>query len=307
MSAIRLARGFTGKSRIVKFNGNYHGHADSLLIQAGSGVAHLNAEASSKGVPPEAVSHTTSLPYNDLGTCRAFLRAHADVAAVLIEPIAGNMGVVPAKREFLQMLQEETRRSGALLIFDEVITGFRVGLQGAQGLYAITPDLTCFGKILGGGFPAAAFGGRAEIMDLLAPLGEVYQAGTLSGNPVAMQAGLATLKELQAPGFYESLEQKSENFAAPLQEAIQKRSLNACLQRRGSMMTLFFGVKQVEKKEDLAQMDAPLFKRFFLHLFENGIYIPPSPYEALFISSAHADEHLEKTRACILEFLHTLC
>jgi glutamate-1-semialdehyde 2,1-aminomutase len=303
MTVVRLARGFTGRSLIVKFNGHYHGHCDSLLIQAGSGVTHL-PQASSHGVPHELVQHTVSLPFNDTDTCRRFLREHPEVAAVIVEPVTGNMGVVPAEKEFLQMLREETARTSALLILDEVITGFRVSLNGAQGLYGITPDLTCLSKIIGGGFPVGAFGGRREIMDALAPLGNVYQAGTLSGNPVAMLAGLATITALEQPRFYESLEEKTRLLTDPIQEVIRERNLNLCLNRVGSMLTLFFGVKEVKRKEDLHSLDLEQFQNFFHFLFQRGIYISPSAYEAWFVSSSHTDEHLLYTRDVILEFLN---
>ncbi len=304
MSAVRLARGFTGRSLILKFNGNYHGHSDSLLIQAGSGVTHLTPTSSSLGVPEEFIAHTRSLPYNATDTVRAFLQTEGEkVAAVLVEPVAGNMGLVQGTPAFLKMLREETQKCGALLIFDEVISGFRVGLNGAEGLYGITPDLCCLGKIIGGGFPAAAFGGQVEIMNHLAPLGKVYQAGTLSGNPVAMCAGIATLLELENPGFYEELERKSQLFAQPIVELIQKRNLAACLHRQGSMFTLFLGPKKVTCSEDLAAVDFPLFKEFFTFLFQKGIYIPQSPYETAFISAAHTDEHLAYARDLIIEFL----
>ncbi len=300
MSAIRLSRGYTGKNTIIKFDGNYHGHSDSLLVRAGSGAVQLNAEASSAGVPLELASQTLSLPYNDIEFCRQILREREDIAAVLIEPIAGNMGVVPAKPAFLQMLREETKERGIVLIFDEVITGFRVCLRGAQGLYGIRPDLTCLGKIIGGGFPAAAFGGKKEIMDHLAPLGKVYQAGTLSGNPVAMRAGLATLQEIEKEGFYEALQQKTDLLLNPIQEFIASSSLPICLNRVGSMFTLFFGKKEVDFKEVL---DEEMYKQFFCYLFERGIYFPPAAYEAAFVSSAHTEEHLLYTRGVILEFL----
>ncbi len=261
MSAIRLARGCTGKDKIVKFMGHYHGHSDSLLSR-------------SKGVPPDFVKHTISLPFNEIDVCRAYLRSSDDVAAVILEPIAGNMGLVPAARDFIAMLREETEKKRIILIFDEVITGFRVGLKGAQGFYNIQPDLTCLGKIIGGGFPAAAFGGRAGLMDQLAPLGEVYQAGTLSGNPVAMRAGLATLLELEKPGFYEKLEAKTLSLVEAFHTAVHL----------GSMFTPFFDSK------------------FFNHLFQRGIYFAPSAYEINFVSSAHTDEQIELTREAILQF-----
>lgn len=299
MSALRLARGFTGKSLLVKFEGNYHGHSDSLLVKAGSGVAHMNSLASSKGIPEEIIKNTLSLPYNDIIGVSKILQSRSDLAAVIIEPIAGNMGVVPASSEFLEMLRQVTLDQGALLIFDEVISGFRVGLQGVQGIQGIKPDLTCLGKIIGGGFPAAAFGGRKEIMDHLAPLGEVYQAGTLSGNPVAMSAGLATLVALEEKGFYDKLEIKTAQFLAPIEEALRGKG---CVQRVGSMFTLFLGPSKVESWKDLEKLDKERFKSFFLYLFERGIYIPPSPYESWFISIAHKRDHLEKAQKTILDF-----
>ncbi len=304
MSAIRLARGVTGKRKIVKFAGNYHGHSDNLLIKAGSGVARL-PESSSAGVLKEFLQHTVCLPYNDTETVKQFLRANSDIAAVIIEPVAGNMGVVAATPDFLYMLKEETSKSGALLIFDEVITGFRIGLQGVQGLYGIIPDLTCLGKIVGGGFPAAAFGGRASIMDGLAPLGNVYQAGTLSGFPVAMAAGKATVEQLMLPQFYEELEVKTARFADPIEAYLKDRDLPICLQRAGSMMTLFFGVKRVETAQDLASLDADRFRTFFKFLFDRGIYIPPASQEAWFISAAHSEEQLDRAAHVIIEFLET--
>jgi glutamate-1-semialdehyde 2,1-aminomutase len=302
MSAIRLARGFTGKSVIVKFNGHYHGHSDSLLIKAGSGLHHL-PEASSWGVPGELIQLTVTLPFNSLEETRTFLRSRDDIAAVLLEPIAGNIGVVPAKPEFLFMLREETAKKGILLIFDEVITGFRVGLTGAQGMYGITPDLTCLGKVIGGGFPAAAFGGRKEIMELIAPLGPVYQAGTLSGNPLAMCAGAETLKTIERAGFFEDLEQKLSRFLEPIRQKIAEKNLPITVQSAGSMFTLFFGVHKVESREDLAAMDQKQFARFFRYLFDRGVYLSPSPYEANFLSSAHTDAHLQIARDLILQFL----
>ncbi len=276
MSAVRLAKGFTKRSKIVKFEGNYHGHSDTLMLGP------------------------LVLPYNDIPACLEFFRSNPDTAAVVIEPIAGNMGVVPAAPEFLQMLRAETKRIGALLIFDEVISGFRVGLQGAQGLYGIAPDLSCFGKIIGGGFPAAAFGGKKEIMECLAPLGPVFQAGTLSGNPVAMRAGYATLLEIESKGFYEDVQEKTDLLVKPIQDEIARRNLPACLQAVGSMFTLFFGPRRVTKK---TQLDEARYQDFFQYLFARGVLFPPCAYEAAFISSAHTKEHLEKTRDLILEYL----
>lgn len=304
MSAIRLARGFTGRSLIVKFSGHYHGHADHLLVQAGSGLTHLNPASSSLGVPADFVKHTLCLPFNATEQCRAVLREkREEIAAVIVEPIAANMGVVPPQKGFLEMLREETQKNGSLLIFDEVITGFRVALQGAQGLFGITPDLTTLGKIVGGGFPAAAFGGRRHIMEHLAPLGGVYQAGTLSGNPVAMEAGLAALTLLETPHFYQTLHEKTKILTHPIQEKLRQKKLPACLQEVGSLFTLFFGSKQVLDFEDVKKLDPVLFKRFFCFLLERGVYFSPLQCEANFVSMAHSEEDLLYTRDVILEFL----
>jgi glutamate-1-semialdehyde 2,1-aminomutase len=297
MTALRIARGFTGRTKIVKFIGHYHGHSDALLVQAGSGLTSL-AASSSKGVTKGAIEDTLCLPFNDpLALMECFRIYGNEIAAVIVEPIAGNMGVVPPEEGFLALLRNETRRAKALLIFDEVITGFRVGWGGAQGLYKIEPDLTCLGKVIGGGFPAAAVGGRGEILDCLAPIGPVYQAGTLSGNPVAMEAGRATLLELKKGDVYLELETKSQRLVDPILERLQKKG---CCQRIGSMMTLFLGREKVMRKEAL---DLPLFARFFRHLFERGIYIPPSPYEAWFVSRAHTDKQIDFTVEVILDFL----
>lgn len=303
MSAIRLARGFTKRDLIIKFSGNYHGHADFFLVQAGSGVIGLSPTSSSAGIPDESVKHTLCLPYNDQEACHQVLQQQGHrIAAVILEPIAGNMGVVPADIAFIHFLREETKRVGALLIFDEIITGFRVGLQGAQAYYGVKPDLTCFGKIIGGGFPAAAFGGRQEIMDVLAPLGSVYQAGTLSGNPVAMEAGLQALRLLQVPHFYENLAQQTAFLLKPLQDQIEQKDLPVCIQQAGSMFTIFFGPKKVKNLEEARTIDGHTFARFFRYLFERGIYIPPSAHEAWFISSVHKKENLIYTREVVKEF-----
>lgn len=301
MSAIRLARGFTGRDLIVKFNGNYHGHADFFLVKAGSGVSSLSA-SSSAGIPEAVVEHVFSLPYNDIETCRTILHNHA-IAAVILEPIAGNMGVVPASKPFIQMLREETTKTGALLIFDEVISGFRVALKGAQSLYGVKPDLTCLGKIIGGGFPAAAFGGRSDIMEHLAPNGPVYQAGTLSGNPVAMRAGLEVLQRLQEPGFYEELEANTRLLTDPIEQFLQESQLPIGLQRVGSMFTLFFGKQKVHNFEEASTLDSNVFAHFFRHMLQNGVYIPPSQHEAWFVSAAHTPKHLEKTKDLVLSYL----
>lgn len=308
MSAIRVARGFTKRDLLIKFSGNYHGHADFLLVSAGSGVLDINSQATSQGIPKEIIQSTLVLPFNDAQVFADFMDLHGDkVAAVIVEPIAGNMGTVLSSREFMHNLRMKTTEKGALLILDEVMTGFRVAKGGAQSLYQVKPDICCFSKIMGGGFPAGAFGGRKEIMDCLAPLGEVYQAGTLSGNPVAMAAGLQALEMLDQPGFYEDLERKAALIIDPVKAFIAQHDLNVCLQHQGSMFTLFFGVKQVRNLDDAMQADRAQFKEFFLFLFERGVYLPPAQLEAWFISSVHTDEHLIKTRDLILEFLQRFC
>ncbi len=307
MSAIRLARGFTKREMIIKFSGNYHGHTDYFLVNAGSGVLNTSSTASSAGVPDAIIKDTIDLPYNDIERCKTIMY-HPDyrnqIAAVIIEPVAGNMGVVPANLEFIQFLRLATEEIGALLIFDEVMSGFRVALKGAQGFYNVKPDLTCFGKIVGGGFPAAAFGGRYEIMQCLAPLGAVYQAGTLSGNPLAMEAGLQSLQLLQTPNFYQNLQQKVDLLLKPLQAKIAENNWNVCIQQAGSMFTLFMGKRKVTNLVDAKETDFEMFVQLFQFLFQQGIYIPPSPYEAWFISTAHTDEHLIYTRECIIKFLN---
>ena len=303
MSAVRLARGVTQRPIVIKFNGNYHGHADPFLVKAGSGVYQMCEGASSQGVTFEAIQHTLSLPYNDCETFKKVVRDPArleSIAAVILEPIAANMGVVPATLEFLKCVREETRRIGALLIFDEVISGFRVAYGGAQALYGIEPDLSCFGKIIGGGFPAAAFGGKEGVMECLAPTGGVYQAGTLSGHPVAMEAGCATLQLARVPDFYAELQRKTEVITKPVRLKVKE----GCLQESVGMFTLFFGPKAVSSFEDLDHLDQKRFKAYFHFMWQRGIYVSPSPYEACFISSAHSDEDLEKTRDAILDFLN---
>lgn len=307
LTAIRLARGFTGRSKIIKFDGNYHGSCDALLVKAGSYLQNNMSEASSKGIPKGCLQDTISLPYNQCDPVKKIFEKEGDhIAAIIVEPIAGNMGVVPASRDFLHLLKKLSVEYGALLIFDEVITGFRVGIQGAQGLYGIDPDLTCYGKIVGGGFPAGAIGGSKEIMDFLAPNGDVFQAGTLSGNPVAMCAGLTTLQQCKTIGFYEQLKAKTDIITKPIQHYMTKHALNACIQQVGSMFTLFFGVKKVETSEDIKHLNCEQFKRFFQYLFVKGIYIPPSQMEAWFVSNVHEKAHLEKTRDTVLAFLKQL-
>lgn len=307
MSAVRLARGYTKRDLVVKFSGNYHGHADFFLVQAGSGVMGLTPSSSSLGIPDELVKQTLSLPYNDTDALKNLFRDSEiaqRIACVILEPIAGNMGVIKASLPFLKTLREVTEKNQTLLIFDEVICGFRVGKEGAQGLFGIMPDLSCFGKIIGGGFPAAAFGGKKEIMDFLAPIGPVYQAGTLSGNPIAMEAGFQALTLLEEPNFYQNLQKKSDLLIEPIKETIQQKNLAACIQSEGSMFTLFFGLKEVCNFEDAKKLNAKTYMKFFKTLFDQGIYIPPLQQEAWFISTAHSEEHLIKTRDIILTFLN---
>lgn len=306
MSAVRLARGYTGKNLVIKFTGNYHGHADSFLIKAGSGMIATNREASSAGVPVEMVKYTVSLDYNDIEGLRAFCQSvevKENLAAIILEPIAGNMGVVPASKAFIDAIFEVCQEHQALVIFDEVISGFRPCTGGAQEMLGVRPDLTCLGKIVGGGFPAAAFGGKEEIMNFLAPLGNVYQAGTLSGNPIAMEAGYQTLCLLEGDGFYEELEEKTRFLTDPITDLIAEKNLNMCLQRAGSLFTLFFGKREVHSFEDVKGLDIPAFNRFLKKMLEEGIYPPPSQYEAWFVSSAHTQAHLLQTRDAILNYL----
>ncbi|HEX6971027.1 MAG TPA: glutamate-1-semialdehyde 2,1-aminomutase, partial [Limnochordia bacterium] len=295
MSALRLARAVTGRELVLKFAGGYHGHVDALLIKAGSGVTTFGLP-DSPGVP-EAVAATTLLaPYNDLNAVEATFATHGErVAAVIVEPVAGNMGVVPPAPGFLAGLRELTRRFGALLIFDEVITGFRVGRGGAQAKYGIVPDLTCLGKILGGGLPIGGFGGPASIMDALAPEGPVYQAGTLSGNPIAVAAGIATLEALSDESVYAVLEERTARLARGLVEAARMQGLEVCLNRVGSMATLFFTRGPVTDYETARRADARAYAAFFRHLLAQGIYFPPSQFEAFFVSLAHTDADIDET------------
>jgi glutamate-1-semialdehyde 2,1-aminomutase len=306
MSAIRLARGYTGKDYIIKFSGNYHGHSDSLLVRAGSGLFIGKTVSDSLGVPQSVIDNTLSLPYNDIEAlehCFSDNRYKNNIAAVILEPITGNMGVIKAQDAFINSLRRITSENGSLLIFDEVMSGFRVALKGAVEIFNVKPDITCLGKIIGGGYPAAAFGGRKEIMDMLSPLGKVYQAGTLSGNPVAMRAGYETLMRLSRPGFYEELERKCHYLLNPIIEALNKKKSVGCVQRVGGMFTIFFGKDKVDSAEDGAYLNQEIFKEYFRFLLENGIYMPQSQYEASFISMAHTYEHLKYTRDKIMEFL----
>ncbi|MED1917234.1 glutamate-1-semialdehyde 2,1-aminomutase [Bacillus thuringiensis] len=295
MSALRLARGYTRRNKIMKFEGCYHGHADSLLIKAGSGVATLGLP-DSPGVPEGTAHNTITVPYNDLESVKlAFESFGDDLAAVIVEPIGGNMGVVPPQPGFLEGLREITEKHGALLIFDEVMTGFRVALGGAQELYGITPDLTTMGKVIGGGLPVGAYGGKREIMQQVAPAGPIYQAGTLSGNPLAMAAGLTTLQELSKPGAYERLEKMSARLAEGLADNAKKLGIPHTLNRVGSMVCLFFTETPVINYETAKTSDLERFSAYFSYLLEEGIMIPPSQFEGMFVSLAHTDEDIERT------------
>jgi glutamate-1-semialdehyde 2,1-aminomutase len=295
MSAVRLARGATGRDIIIKFDGCYHGHADTLLVDAGSGVATLNIPGS-PGIPASVVQHTLSLPYNDAEAVRSVMAEKGkDVAAIIVEPVAGNMGMVPPAPGFLETLRAVTQENGSLLIFDEVMCGFRVAYGGAQSLYDIRPDLTCFGKIIGGGLPVGAYGGRKDIMSQIAPEGAVYQAGTLSGNPVAMAAGLATLEQLRQPGVYDTLEKRSGRLAEGLAAAARRNGVPASFNRVGSMLGMFFTDRTVENFETAKTSDLPRFGRYYREMLDAGIYLAPSQFEACFVSLAHDDAAIEQT------------
>ena len=295
MSAIRLARGFTGREKIIKFEGCYHGHADSLLVSAGSGVATF-AIPGCPGVPVNVAGQTISLPFNDLdGVVQAFAKFGSEIAAVIIEPIPGNMGVIVPKKEFLTGLREITMENGVLLIFDEVISGFRVGPGGAQELYGLMPDLTCLGKIIGGGLPVGAYGGRRDIMEKMAPEGDIYQAGTLSGNPLAMTAGLATLRVLQNKSVYQDLEEKGRMLFSGLEDAAKSAGVKVVINRIGSMGSLFFGENPVTDFASAKASDADKYKSYYAKMLEQGIYLAPSPFEACFVSTAHDENSIQKT------------
>jgi glutamate-1-semialdehyde 2,1-aminomutase len=294
MSALRLARGFTGRDEIVKMEGCYHGHADHLLVKGGSGLATFG-RPDSAGVPADFAAHTLTAPFNDLEAVKRIFAEHGKrIAALIIEPVAGNMGVVPPNSGYLEGLRSLCDESEALLIFDEVITGFRLGLGGAQALYGIKPDLTCFGKIIGGGLPVGAFGGRQDIMEKLAPLGPVYQAGTLSGNPLAVSAGLAALSIVERPGTYEKLEKLGSMLKQGLVQAAKKAGEPATVNRVGSMMTLFFGPGPVLNFKDAASCDTKKYARFHNAMLDQGIYLAPSAFEATFVSLAHTEEEIDQ-------------
>ena len=306
MSAIRLARAFTGRDAIVKFDGCYHGHADALLVEAGSGVATLGIPGS-PGVPQSFVAHTISLPYNDIEAVTSLMDARGDeIACIIVEPVAGNMGCVPPAEGFLETLRKETEKHGTVLIFDEVMTGFRVAYGGAQALYGITPDLTCLAKIIGGGLPVGAYGGRRDIMENVAPMGTMYQAGTLSGNPLAMAAGVATLKQLKEPGVYEALEQKSSRLAIGLQGAATVVGLPVTFTRVGSMLGMFFTDRPVTNFADAKTSDVKMFAAYYNAMLERGIYLAPSQFEASFVSTAHSEKDIDETVRAAAEVFITL-
>jgi glutamate-1-semialdehyde 2,1-aminomutase len=295
MSAIRLARAFTGRDFIVKFDGCYHGHSDSCLVSAGSGVATFSIPGS-PGIPADLARLTISLPYNSLGAVELAVERYAEkIAAVVVEPIAGNMGVVLPEEGFLDGLRRITREHGILLIFDEVITGFRVGPGGAQELYGVIPDLTCLGKIIGGGLPVGAYGGRRDIMSRIAPNGDVYQAGTLSGNPLAMAAGLATLKILKNREIYDKLEEKSKLLFSGIKEAADQAGIAIVINRIGSMGSIFFTGEPVADFDAVKRTDASRYSSFYRDMLARKIYLAPSPFESMFISLAHNEEALKKT------------
>lgn len=295
MSAIRLARGFTGRSKILKFEGCYHGHADSLLVKAGSGALTFG-QPDSAGVPPEVAAHTFTLSYNDSAAVAALFKEIGDeIACVIVEPVAGNMNLVVPSKDFLQALRAECSKHGAVLIFDEVMTGFRVALGGAQQLYGIRPDLTTLGKVIGGGLPVGAFGGRKDIMACLAPLGPVYQAGTLSGNPVAVAAGLTTLKLIQAPGFYATLTANTKKMTDGLVAVAHEAGVKFSAQNVGGMFGLYFRATPPTSYAEVMQCDKQAFNRFFHAMLDEGIYLAPSAFEAGFVSAAHSDGDIRAT------------
>jgi glutamate-1-semialdehyde 2,1-aminomutase len=299
MSALRLARAYARRDKVLKFEGCYHGHADGLLVQAGSGVATLSLPDSA-GVPAAYAEQTLVCPYNDLAAVESIFDRHGDgLAAVIVEPVAANMGVVPPAPGFLEGLRRLCTSNGSLLIFDEVITGFRVATGGYQSRCGITPDLTCLGKVIGGGMPVGAYGGRRDVMSMVAPLGPVYQAGTLSGNPLAMAAGIATLQALDEPGFFDALEAKTRRLVEGIEDLAQKHEISLQLNRVGSLFTAFFTAEPVTDFASARKADAGRYARFFHALLDNGVYFPPSQFEAVFVSAAHTEADMESTLKAI--------
>ena len=305
MTAVRLARGYTGRTMLIKFDGCYHGHADALLVKAGSGVATLGIPGS-PGIPPESAKLTLSIPYNDIAAFEDAVKQYAsDLAAVIVEPVAGNMGVVLPGENFLKTLRELTRKNGIVLIFDEVITGFRFGFGGYQNQIGIMPDLTCLGKIIGGGLPVGAVGGKKEIMDRLAPSGDVYQAGTLSGNPLAMQAGIATLDLLKRKN-YEALDALAESLCNEMSGLFSRKGIPVCMNRLASMFTVFFQEGPVFDFSSALRSDTARFGRFFHGMLENGVWLAPSQFEAGFVSFAHSQKDLDQTLSAAEKTLQNL-
>ncbi len=302
MSAIRVARGYTGRDYILKFKGNYHGHSDGLLVKAGS-AALTTAVPDSSGVPASYTQNTLVALYNDKGSVRELMEKYGEqVAAIIVEPVAANMGVVLPEDGFLEYLRKITEEYGALLIFDEVITGFRLGYGGAQEYFGIRPDMTTMGKIVGGGMPMAAYGGRRDIMDMVSPVGPVYQAGTLSGNPIATTAGIETLKILKAhPEYYSQIEEKAEKIAAALKERGRRTGIPVSVNQIGSLLCAFFTDRHVGDYDSATSSDLKAYAEYFGHMLENGVYVAPSQYEAMFVSAAHSDEDIERTCQVILE------
>ncbi|MBT1072344.1 glutamate-1-semialdehyde 2,1-aminomutase [Pelotalea chapellei] len=297
MSAIRLARGYTGRDKIIKFSGCYHGHADSLLVKAGSGAATFGVP-DSPGVPADVAKHTLTAEYNSLNSVRTLIAENSgQIACIIVEPVAGNMGTVPPREGFLEGLRDICTNEGIILIFDEVMSGFRVAYGGAQEVYGITPDMTTLGKIIGGGLPVGAFGGKREIMEKLSPSGGVYQAGTLSGNPLAMSAGIATLNLLKQPGFYQSLEEKSRKVAEGIAAAAKKAGYPIYSTRVGSMFCAFFSASEVHDWTSAAACDTAAFAKYFMAMLNEGIYLAPSQYETAFVSAAHSDSDIDLTIA----------
>ena len=303
MSAVRLARGYTGRDKIIKFEGCYHGHADTFLISAGSGLATFG-QSSSAGVTEHIIEDTLVATYNDIESVRRLLEEYrGQVAAVILEPIMGNMGLIPPAPSFLEELRRLTELEDVLLIFDEVISGFRAARGGAQELYGVRPDLTCLGKIIGGGLPVGAFGGRADIMERLAPLGDVYQAGTLSGNPLALAAGITMLQTLAEPGFYTRLEEKGQAFEATIRPILDRYADRLSYNRVGSLSTIFFRPGGVRSNAEAKEADTATYARYFRGMIERGIYLPPSQFECIFLSMAHTQEDFDRTASAMDEVL----
>lgn len=303
MSAVRLARGYTGRDKIIKFEGCYHGHADTFLISAGSGLATFG-QSSSAGVTEHIIEDTLVATYNDIESVRRLLEEYrGQVAAVILEPIMGNMGLIPPAPSFLEELRRLTELEDVLLIFDEVISGFRAARGGAQELYGVRPDLTCLGKIIGGGLPVGAFGGRADIMERLAPLGDVYQAGTLSGNPLALAAGITMLQTLAEPDFYTRLEEKGQAFEATIRPILDRYADRLSYNRVGSLSTIFFRPGGVRSNAEAKEADTATYARYFRGMIERGIYLPPSQFECIFLSMAHTQEDFDRTASAMDEVL----